>query len=132
MSNGQQMQILTEYAYMGKSNPLLEKSYVFAVQIVQLCRFLQKHEKEFVLSAQLLKSGTSIGANIEEATQAQSKSDFISKLSIALKEAHESRFWLRLLRETNLVEASKAEMLLMDLQEIIRMLVASIRTAKGK
>ena len=117
---------------MGKPNPLLDKSYAFAVQIVGLCRSLQEKRKEFVVSKQLLKSGTSIGANIEEATQAQSKGDFVSKLSIALKEAHESRFWLRLLRDTHLVDAATAEKFLLDLQEIIRILVASIKTAKGK
>ena len=117
---------------MDKPNPLLDKSYAFAVQIVGLCRSLQEKKKEFVLSRQLLKSGTSVGANIEEATQAQSKDDFVSKLSIALKEAHESRFWLRLLRDTHLIDAVTAEKFLSNLQEIIRLLVASIKTAKGR
>lgn len=117
---------------MEKPNPLLDKSYTFAVRVVLFCRSVQDHKKEFILTKQLIKSGTSVGANVEEATQAQSKSDFISKLSIALKEAHESRFWLRLLRDTGIANAAEVEKFLADLQEIIRMLVASIKTAKGR
>ena len=117
---------------MQRPNPLLDKSYAFAVRIVLFCRSLQNQKHEFVLTKQLLKSGTSIGANIEEATQAQSKDDFVSKLSISSKEAHETRFWLRLLRDTKIADTAVVEEFLSNLQEIIRMLVASIKTAKGR
>ena len=78
-------------------NVIESKSFSFAVRIVKLCRNLQSDNKEFVLSKQLLRSGTSIGANVAESQQAQSRADFISKLSIALKEAVETNYWLRLL-----------------------------------
>ena len=78
-----------------------EKSLDFAVRIVNLCRYLQKDQKEFVLTKQLLRSGTSIGANISESQQAQSRLDLISKLNIALKEASETAYWLQLLHRTN-------------------------------
>ena len=115
---------------MSNAGPLLEKSYTFAVKIVKLGRHIQKNQKEFVISAQLIKSGTSVGANIEEASQAQSRPDFISKLSIALKEAHETRFWLRLSRDTGLCLSTDVVQLIQDVEEIVRMLVASIKTAK--
>ena len=78
------------------------KSFQFAVRIVKLCRYLQNEHKEFVLSKQLLRSGTSIGANISESQQAQSRADFVSKLNISLKEAYETNYWLRLLHATKM------------------------------
>lgn len=78
-----------------------DKSFRFAVRIVRLYQYLTKEKKEFVLSKQLLRSGTSIGANVKEAIQAESKADFIHKLSIALKEASETEYWLELLQETS-------------------------------
>jgi four helix bundle protein len=86
-----------------KENILLTKSYKFALRMVKLYQYLSEEKKEFVLSKQVLRSGTSIGANIEEANQAQSKADFIHKLSIANKEAFETNYWLRLLRDSNLL-----------------------------
>ena len=80
-----------------KDNLVRELSYEFAIQIVKLCRLLQE-QKEFILSAQLMRSGTSVGANVEEASAGQSRKDFIAKMSIASKEARESNYWLRLLR----------------------------------
>ncbi|MBQ7817530.1 MAG: four helix bundle protein, partial [Oscillospiraceae bacterium] len=77
-----------------------EKSFRFAVRIVNLCRYLQTERKEYALSKQLLRSGTSIGANITESQQAQSRADFVNKLNIALKEAYETNYWLRLMFET--------------------------------
>ena len=77
-----------------------DKSFRFAVRIVNLCRYLQTEQKEYVLTKQLLRSGTSIGANVSESQQAQSRLDFINKLNIALKEAYETNYWLRLLYET--------------------------------
>ena len=83
------------------SNSIQEKSFRFAVRIVKLCRYLQTEKKEYVLSKQLLRSGTSIGANVSESQQAQSRPDFVSKLSIALKETSETEYWLRLLYATD-------------------------------
>ena len=83
------------------NNAIEEKSFQFAVRIVKLCRYLCDEKKEFILSKQLLRAGTSIGANIAESQQAQSRPDFISKLCIALKEASETNYWLRLLRATD-------------------------------
>ena len=84
-------------------NVLKNKSYAFALQVVKLCRKLQEEKKEYVLSKQLLRSGTAIGALTEEANQAESKADFIHKLSIANKEANETQYWIRLLIDTEIV-----------------------------
>lgn len=111
------------------SNPIKEKSYVFALGIVQFCRELQdKHE--YVLSKQLLKSGTSIGANVEEAQQGQSKQDFIAKLSISLKEAHETDYWLRLIFDSGLDDHLRVDSLREELNSIISLLTAIIKTSK--
>jgi four helix bundle protein len=81
-----------------KENPVREKSYVFALRIIKLYKYLIEEKKEYVLSRQVLKSGTSIGANVEEAIGGQSKKDFLAKISIAYKEARETHYWLRILR----------------------------------
>ena len=78
------------------NNAIQDKSFRFAVRIVNLCRYLQTEQKEYILSKQLLRCGTSIGANVAESQQAQSRPDFISKLNIALKEAYETNYWIRL------------------------------------
>ena len=109
---------------------LRDKAYAFAVRTVHLARYLIEQKREFVLSKQVLRSGTSIGANIEEANQAQSRKDFIHKLSIALKEATETNYWLRLLRDTQLLDEPLASSLLRDCGELERILTASIRTSK--
>lgn len=115
---------------MPPSSPLRDKTYDFAVCIVKFCQQLQQ-KKEYVLSKQLLKSGTSIGSNVEEAVRAQSKPDFISKLSISLKEASETDFWLRLIIDCDLDEENKAQALRKALDEILRMLVASVKTSRN-
>jgi four helix bundle protein len=109
---------------------LRDKSYLFALRIIKLSRYLNDEKKEYVLSKQVLKSGTSIGANIEEAKQGQSKVDFVHKLSIANKEAFETNYWLRLLRDSELIGEKLAETLLVDCEELQKLLVASIKTAK--
>ena len=96
------------------------KSYEFAIRTVCLARELVEQKREFVLSKQVLRSGTSIGANVEEANQAQSRRDFIHKLSIALKEATETNYWLRLLRDTKLIDESLAESLIGDCRQLER------------
>ncbi len=111
-------------------NVVLDKSFAFAVRIVKLAQFLLKERGESVLSRQVLRSGTSIGANVEEAQAAQSRKDFISKLAIASKEARETRYWLRLLKETNQLEAKHVASLLEDCEELIRLLTAIVKTSQ--
>lgn len=113
-----------------KENVLSEKSFSFALRIVKLYKHLLAEHKEYVLSKQVLRSGTSVGANIEEAKHAQSKIDFIHKLAIAQKEASETNYWIRLLRESDYLNERLAISLTSDCVEIQRMLTASIKTAK--
>ena len=112
--------------------PLRTKSKAFAVKIVRLVQVLAGERKEFVLSRQLLKSGTSIGANLHEAAGAQSTSDFIAKLSIALKEAYETRYWLELLRDTGYIARSDHDLLRGEVDALLSMLNKSILTNKAK
>ena len=113
-------------------NILEVKSKAFALRIIKLYQYLRA-QKESVLSEQILRSGTSIGANIAEGKYAQSKDDFINKNSIALKEASETLYWLDLLIESRMLDGVDAtESLKNDCEELIRILVASIKTAKGK
>ena len=106
------------------------KSFLFAVRIVKLCKHLNAAKKEFVLSKQLLRAGTSIGANIAEAEQAQSRADFISKMSIALKEAVETNYWLRLLQATDYLSEKEFMSIYSDCKELEKMLTAIVKTAK--
>ena len=109
---------------------LEEKSYAFSIRIVKCNRYLQETEKEFVLSKQLLRAGTAIGALVAEGKYAQSKLDFINKLSISLKEANETKYWLRLLKDCNYLQDHHASPLIEDVEQLIKMLAASIKTAK--
>lgn len=113
-------------------NVLLDKSYLFARRTIKLYRHLSVEQKEFVLSKQILRSGTSIGANVTEADEAQSRPDFVSKLSIALKEAVETEYWLRLLRDEQFITEQQAESMIADCKELINMLTASVKTAKRR
>ena len=106
-----------------------EKSFEFAVRIVNLYKYLVLEHKEFVLSKQLLRCGTSIGANIAEAQRGQSKADFISKMSIALKEANETHYWIRLLYRTEYLGKTQFKSLEADINEIISLLIAICKTA---
>ncbi len=116
---------------MGKSI-LKDKSYVFAIEIVKLYKYLESDKKEFVLSKQLLKSGTAIGANIREAEFAQSKKDFINKMSISLKEANETQYWLELLNDTGFLNSSEFKSAYDQCQELTAMLVSTIKTSKSR
>ena len=100
------------------------------MRIVKLCRHLQSDNKEFVLSKQLLRSGTSIGANVAESQQAQSRADFISKLSIALKEAVETNYWLRLLYATDYLSSTEYSSVITDCKELEKLLTAILKTTK--
>jgi four helix bundle protein len=114
-----------------KENVLKEKSYKFALRTVKLYQYLADEKKEFVMSKQVLRSGTSIGANIEEANQGQSKLDFIHKLSISQKESFETHYWIRLLRDSNFLSEKLANSLLEDCEEIQKLITSSIKTAKS-
>jgi len=114
-----------------KESILGAKSFAFALRIIKLYQFMLKEHREFVLSKQILRSGTSIGANIEESVHAQSKLDFLNKLSIGQKEASETNYWLRLLKDSGYLEARLAASLVGDCEEIQRLLAASIKTAKS-
>ena len=112
-------------------NVLVDKSFKFAIRIVKLYKYLCDSKKEYTLSKQLLRSGTSIGANINEAQEAQSKNDFISKLSISLKEARESKYWIELLKETDYLSKSEANSIIEDLVEILKLLTSIIKSTKN-
>ena len=114
---------------MGKS-VLRDKSYLFAIRIVKLSQILQTEKKEYVLSKQVIRSGTAVGALIREAEFGQNKPDFIHKLSIALKEANETEYWLSLLKDTNFMDEISYKSIADDCSELIKMLVSSINTAK--
>ena len=105
-----------------KENIIQKKSFEFAIRVVNAFKYLQAEKKEFVLSRQLLRSGTSIGANIEESIGGQSDKDFLSKISISYKEARETIYWLKLLQATNYLSQQEAESLLTDAEEICRIL----------
>ena len=114
-----------------KENFLVDLSKQFAVDIVNLCAEIKEHRKSNVLLNQLLRSGTSIGANIHEANYASSKADFINKFQIALKECYETDYWLGLFKETNIIAAKEYEKLFAQCSKIRKLLIASITTAKS-
>ena len=107
------------------------KSFLFSVRVVTLARYLQEEKKEYILSKQLIRSGTSIGANVVESQQAQSRADFVSKLSIALKEACETNYWLRLLHATDSLSESEFTSIIADCKELERMLTSIIKTTRS-
>ncbi len=113
-----------------RNSIIYDKSFKFAIKTVNLYKHLCTKQKEYVLSKQLLRSGTSIGANIREALEAQSKKDFIAKLYIAIKEASESKYWLELLIETKYIEQNSGQTMLQELTEIIKILNKIIKTTK--
>jgi four helix bundle protein len=113
-----------------KTNVVLEKSFCFSIRIIKLFQFLSQDKKEFTLSRQILRCGTSIGANIEEAEGGFSKKDFTAKMSIAYKEARETKYWLRLLRETNYISESQFSSMLSDCEELLKLLYHIVKTSK--
>ena len=112
-------------------SPLKNKSYAFAIKIVKLSQNMVSVGKEFVLSKQVLRSGTAVGALIRESEFAASKADFINKLTVSLKEANETEYWLMLLHDTNYLHNENFLQLQSDCKEIIAMLVSSIKTSKS-
>jgi len=117
---------------MAKYNIIQEKSFNFAIRIINLYKFLQKEKNEYVLSKQILRSGTSIGANIEESIGGQSDKDFFAKLNISYKEARETIYWLKLLVATDYLTKEAAESLLNDAEEIAKIIAKIILTMRGK
>ena len=115
---------------MKKDNIVQDKSYAFALRIVKLYQYLVKEKKEYILSKQILRSGTSIGANVEEAIGGQSGKDFKAKMSISYKEARETHYWLRLLRDSHYLSKQEAEPILSDCDELMKILGSIIKTMK--
>ncbi len=117
---------------MKKDNIILNKSFDFAVRIVKLYRHLCDEKKEYVLSKQLLRSGTSIGANINEAQAGQSKNDFIAKISIASKEARESKYWIELLIKTDYLDQNDNHVLTLvrEVEDIVKLLTSIVKTSQ--
>ncbi len=113
-------------------NVIETKSFKFAIRVVNLYQYLTENKKEYILSKQLLRSGTSIGANVTESQNAQSNLDFINKMSIALKETSETKYWLRLLKETGYLTEEESKSMLNDCMEIESILVKIIKTSKEK
>lgn len=122
---------MTSGAKMKSDNIIQIKSYVFAVRIVRLYQHLTATKKEYALSKQLLRSGTSIGANVEEAIGGQSRADFIAKLSIAYKEARETSYWLRLLKDTDYLTEPEFQSIHADAEELCRILGSIQKSARS-
>jgi four helix bundle protein len=114
-----------------KNSIVKDKSFLFAVRIVKLYQHLVKEKKESVLSKQLLRCGTSIGANINEALQGSSKKDFVNKMNISLKEAQETEYWLRLLYETDYLSEEAFKSIHNDSIELLKMLTSIVKTSRG-
>ena len=114
-----------------KSNVIKDKSYAYAIRIVKLCQYLQKDKKEFVLSKQLLRSGTSPGAMVREAEHAQSRPDFIHKMSIGLKEINESEYWINLLYDTEYISKEQYDSIMTDTKEILKLLISIVKSTKN-
>lgn len=116
---------------MKSENIIQVKSYQFALEIIKIAQLLKK-ETHFVISTQILKSGTSIGANVEEAIGGQSKNDFIAKLSISYKEARETHYWLRLIKDSGLLEPKRASFMIEKCEEILKIIGSIQKTMKSK
>lgn len=114
-----------------KKGPLWHKSFAFALRIVKLSRYLQEEKKEYVLSKQVLRSGTAIGALVREAEHAESKADFTHKMNIALKEANETLYWLELLHQSEYIADQSFESIGADSEELLKLLVSIVKSSRG-
>jgi four helix bundle protein len=112
------------------NDPLSQQSFSFALRIIKLCKYLQSEHKEYILSKQILRSGTAIGALIAEAKYAQSKADFLNKLMIALKETNETKYWFNLLYHSEYLTSSMYQSLLPEVESLLKLLIASTKTTK--
>ena len=124
------MRNLVGDGHMKKENIVVDKSKAFAIRIVKLYKYLCDEKHEYVLSRQVLKSGTSIGANIKEAIRGQTKADFYAKMNIALKEASETEYWLELLSEGEFIDVKAFESIYEECQELLRLLMAITKSQK--
>jgi four helix bundle protein len=113
-----------------KENIVMDKAYAFALRIIKAYKFLSKEQREFVLSKQLLRSGTAIGALIKESEHAQSKADFINKMNIALKEANETEYWLMLLHDSDYIDEKTFTSIISDCTELIRLLISIVKSSR--
>lgn len=111
-------------------NVVAIKSYAFAIRVVKLYKHLSQEKKEFVLSKQMLRSGTSIGALIKEAEHAQSKADFLNKMNVALKEANETEYWLMLMKDTGYLSETEFQSIKNDCSEILKLLISIVKSTK--
>ena len=114
------------------NGPVYSKSFAFAVRVVKLAQWLQDEKREFVLSKQILRSGTAIGALVREAEHGESKADFVHKMNIALKEANETLYWLELLHESGTLTPEMYKSIHPDAEELVRLLVAIVKTSRAK
>ena len=114
-----------------KENVVEDKSFEFSVRVVKLYKYLTTTKQEYVMSKQLLRSGTSVGANVSEAQQAQSPMDFLSKMNIALKESYESDYWLRLLNRTEYLNKEEYDSIISDCRAISKLLVSIVKSTKN-
>jgi len=117
---------------MKEKNPVLEKSYAFALRIIKVYQYLTESRKEYVLSKQILRSGTSIGANVEEAIGAYSGKDFTAKMTIAYKEARETHYWIRLLKDSGYLSALQTELINDDCEELLKIIGSITRTTRNR
>ena len=115
-----------------KSNVIKDKSYAFALRAIKAYKFLSEKKREFVLSKQMLRSGTAIGALVREAEHAQSDADFINKMNIALKEANETEYWLMLLKDSDYIDEKSFTSIQKDCVEVIKLLISIVKTSKEK
>lgn len=115
---------------MKQENVIVDKSKAFALRIVNLYKYLNENKKKYILSKQLLRSGTSIGANVKEAIRGQSKQDFIAKMNISLKEASETEYWLELLHETDYLNDNEFESIYKECQELLKILITIVKNSK--
>jgi four helix bundle protein len=113
-----------------KENVIKEKSYLFALRIIKAYKYLSQEQREFVLSKQMLRSGTSVGALVREAEHAQSTADFVSKMNIALKEANETEYWLMLLKDSEYIDEKSFSSIHKNCDELIRLLISIVKTTK--
>ena len=113
-----------------KENVVKMKSFAFALRVVKLAKYLQSEKGEYVLSKQVLRSGTAIGALIREAEHAQSKADFVSKMSIALKEANETEYWIDLLHQSKYIGATDYKSIHPDIEELLKLLTSIVKTSR--
>ena len=114
-----------------KENVVKNKSFAFALRVVKLAKYLQEEQRELALSRQVLRSGTAIGALVREAEHAESKADFVHKMNVALKEANETHYWLELLHQSEYIDRESFASIGNDNEELLRLLVSIVKTAKG-